>query len=402
MKATKILICILCCTWICSCSLLEVDPVSTITSQSFWKTPGDAKAYLTGIYNKVRDLNNTSYYGEDRGDAFKAGEIGPTSVAWAHTLLESNAPSYRSAYNIIHHANLLFNKIESLKFTNETEKNRIKAECHFLRAYTYFLIVRIWGDAPIITDPVLSDNVELKPRSPKEDVMKLILEDIEQSVLLFPEDGYINKNLASKPAAYALKADVLMWKAKVLNGGNADLEEAIKAIDQVGGSGVSLLPDYAKVFANDNKKIMRSFSLFILNVMKLEIFLLQPTLHREPIIYRWAVNLADAATSPNQTAMSYAPSDKARELYLKYPGDRRYKVAMIDLVDKDGNLILTQTNKFRGKAYSDDRYFDDDLIAYRWGDLLLLRAEANAALNKISESLVDLNEVRDRAGPGAL
>lgn len=80
MKATKILICILCCTWICSCSLLEVDPVSTITSQSFWKTPGDAKAYLTGIYNKVRDLNNTSYYGEDRGDAFKAGEIGPTSV----------------------------------------------------------------------------------------------------------------------------------------------------------------------------------------------------------------------------------------------------------------------------------------------------------------------------------
>lgn len=84
--------------------------------------------------------------------------------------------------------------------------------------------------------------------------MKLILEDIEQAVLLFPEDGYINKNLASKPAAYALKADVLMWKAKVLNGGNADLEEAIKAIDQVGGSGVSLLPDYAKVFANDNKK----------------------------------------------------------------------------------------------------------------------------------------------------
>ena len=111
MKATKILICILCCTWICSCSLLEVDPVSTITSQSFWKTSGDAKAYLTGIYNKVRDLNNTSYYGEDRGDAFKAGEIGPTSVAWAHTLLESNAPSYRSAYNIIHHANLLFNKV---------------------------------------------------------------------------------------------------------------------------------------------------------------------------------------------------------------------------------------------------------------------------------------------------
>lgn len=74
---------------------------------------------------------------------------------------------------------------------------------------------------------------------------------------------------------------------------------------------------------------MRSFSLFILNVMKLEIFLLQPTLHREPIIYRWLSTWADAATSPNQSRHVYAPSDKARELYLKYPGDRRYKVAMM-------------------------------------------------------------------------
>ena len=46
-------------------------------------------------------------------------------------------------------------------------------------------------------------------------------------------------------------------------------------------------------------------------------------------------------------------------------------VALIDMIDKDGNTILTQTNKFRGKDYTDDRYFDDDLIVYRWADLLL-------------------------------
>lgn len=58
----------------------------------------------------------------------------------------------------------------------------------------------------------------------------------------------------------------------------------------------------------------------------------------------------EAATSPNQSRHVYAPSNKARGLYLKNPGDKRYKVAMIDLVDKDGKLILTQTNKFRGKV----------------------------------------------------
>lgn len=398
MKKIGILAWIVCSTFIYSCSLLDVDPVSTITSQSFWKSPGDAKAYLTGIYNRVRNLNNTSYYGEDRGDAFKAGEIGPTSTAWAQALLESNGPSYRDAYNIIHHTNLLFLKIEDLTFTNEAEKNRIKAEAYFLRAYTYFLIVRVWGDAPIVTEPVLSDNVELKARSSKADVMTLILGDIEQSLSLFPEEGYINKNLASKPAAYALKADVLMWKAKVLKGGDIDLQEAIKAIDKVGASGVGLLPEYAKVFDNANKKNNEIvFSFYFERYETGNLSIGTNTTSRTDNL-SMAVNLGDAATSPLQSRHVYAPSAKVREVYLKNPTDTRYKVAMIDLVDKDGELILTQTNKFRGKAYADDRFFDDDLIAYRWGGLLLLRAEANAALNKIPEALADLKLVRDRAG----
>ena len=111
-----------------------------------------------------------------------------------------------------------------------------------------------------------------------------------------------------------------------------------------------------------------------------------------------AVNLADAATSPNQSRHVYAPSDKLREVYQKNPNDKRYPVALIDMVDADGNLILTQQNKFRGKQYPDDLFFDDDLIAYRWADLLLLRAEANAALGEPGKAIVDLNEVRNRAG----
>ena len=70
------------------------------------------------------------------------------------------------------------------------------------------------------------------------------------------------------------------------------------------------------------------------------------------------------------------------------------------MVDKDGTVILTQTNKFRGKVYADDRYFDDDLIVYRWADMLLLRAEANAALGNSPAALIDLEEVRTRAGIG--
>ena len=398
MKKNIVLMCFLGCTMLGGCDILDVKPVSTITSDSFWQNSSDAKAYLTGIYNRVRALYNTSYYGEDRGDAFKAGEIGPVSVAWSQELLESNAPSYRNAYAIIHHCNLLFYYIDGLSFGQEAEKKRIMAETYFLRAYTYFLLLRSWGEVPVIEEPTLTDEVDLKPRSSKDQVMEVILTDIESALSLFPEEGYVNKNYASKPAAYALKADVLMWKAKVLKGGEADLTEAVKAIDRVEASGVSLLPEYAKVFANDNKKNAEIiFSFYMERYETGNLSIATNTTSRTDNL-SMAVNLGDAATSPNQSRHVYAPSDKVRAMYLKNEGDVRYKSALIDMVDKDGGLILAQTNKFRGKAYADDRYFDDDLIAYRWADLLLLRAEANAAMGRTDVALTDLNQVRRRAG----
>ena len=50
------------------------------------------------------------------------------------------------------------------------------------------------------------------------------------------------------------------------------------------------------------------------------------------------------------------------------------------------------------KTYTDDRYFDDDLIVYRWADLLLLRAEAYAALGETAKAIADLDQIRNRAG----
>lgn len=378
-------------------NILDVEPASTITSASFWKDSNDAKVYLTGIYNAVRNWTNTSYYGEDRGDSFKPGEIGPVSVAWSQELLESNAPSYRSAYNIIHHCNLLFYKAQEMKFNKEEDRDNILAECHFLRAHTYFQLLRSWGGVPLVEKPTLSDDVELKPRSSKEEVMAFILQDLDDAIGLFTQDGFKDKNKASKPAAYALKADALMWKAKVLGGGEQELRTAIAMIEKVEAGGVRLLDNYRSVFANDNKKNDEIiFSFYMERYETGNLSIATNTTSRTDNL-SMAVNLSDAATSPNQSRHVYAPSDKLRALYQKNEGDARMNVAMLDLVDKDNNLVLTQTNKFRGKEYTDDRYFDDDLIVYRWADLLLLRAEAYAALGESAKAIAALNQVRHRA-----
>jgi hypothetical protein len=63
------------------------------------------------------------------------------------------------------------------------------------------------------------------------------------------------------------------------------------------------------------------------------------------------------------------------------------------------NLII----KFIGTWDGVNRTYDNDLIQYRWADMLLLRAEANNALSsgrQEAAAIADLNLVRNRALTG--
>ena len=63
------------------------------------------------------------------------------------------------------------------------------AECHFFRGTVYFYIGRIWGDAPIITDPgktALSGNFNI-PRYFQKDVLRFALEELKLAEAGLPE-----------------------------------------------------------------------------------------------------------------------------------------------------------------------------------------------------------------------
>lgn len=63
------------------------------------------------------------------------------------------------------------------------------AECHFFRGTVYFFIARIWGDAPIITEPgktALEGNFNI-PRYLKADVLRFAKEELELAETGLPE-----------------------------------------------------------------------------------------------------------------------------------------------------------------------------------------------------------------------
>ena len=386
---------------------LDVKPESDITSASFWNEAGDAEAYLIGIYDRLRDVTNNTLYGEDRADTFDPGFIGPVSTAWAQNLLPDNAPSWSSDYNLIYHLNRLLFEIENLKFSDADRKNQILAEAHGLRALQYFRLAKVYGDIPLVLKPIESVNEELLGRSSVQQVFQQINSDIEASLAAFPEAGFKDKNRISKPAVYALQADVKLWTAKVLNGGSADLDQALNAISQIESASVTLLPDFRSVFSSDNKRNDEIiFSIFYDRD--------EQDAHYGQRLAIWGVDINQAdnfqdmnMTIGNRARAVYQPSAKLRNLFQQESGDKREAVSIIHAVFTHADTgqkdtLATVFNNFRGTWWTDnnDRYYDDDLIMYRYGDIVLMKAEALAAKGQMDQAITELNKTRNRAGIG--
>ncbi len=380
--------------------LLDVGIYNSITNNNYWKTEGDVTGYMTGIYNNFRDVMNSSYHFEDRGDAFEPGLEGSVSDAWSQVLTDGNAPLWRNYYNIIHHCNLVIKYAPGIS-PNTTNINRVLAEAYFFRAYTYFILIRSWGDVPIVLEPTESDQSPLPARSPASTVMsEVILKDIEKSLNLFPEKGFRNKNRVSKPAVFSALADILLWKAKVIDRNTNELSNALAATDSVLASGVSLV-DFVKIHDTSNKKNSEIiFSLYYLRDEKSDHY--GSRLKPRDIFVSSAANVADIPYAKSGARSVYAPSQKFITSFTD-PNDIRKDASYIIAKSSKGDVIGTFDNKFRGTSYEDDRYWENDHVIYRLGEIILFRAEIYAAMGgteNINKAITELNKIRNRANTG--
>ena len=372
--------------------ILDVDVRSSITGQNFWQSESDFTPFLIGIYARYRSIMSDMDFGEDRSEFWMQG-YNARFTYWSQVIDAGNTRDWTSFYGMIDNCNLLLDKIDEFDFSNPATKDRIKAETYGLRAAMYFYMAKIWGDIPLVLTPTYSENEPLYPRAPVSEVFTQINDDISQALALFPEDGYVDKYRLSKPAVYALLADVKMWTAKVLGGGDADLNAAINAITEVENSGVELLTtEYGDVF-DDRKNNEIIFSLY-LNRGEFTSGAYNAAFLR----FDTSAGADNAEDLPMALAgqQGYALSPEAIALY-KWPEDKRIARSYVPEI-YDGVVSLYWPNKFIGTRYPDDRIADSDIIIYRLSDMLLLKAEAYAALNQPTEALTYLNRVRDRAG----
>ena len=244
-----------------SCSgFLNRPAEDSYTTANYYQNDAQVEQSVNYLYNSPwLDIIRFYIYGSETmcGNVYQGNNAYSTlTVNGTDTDLKNM--SY-SLWAVNAHCNTVINNIRySTGTASEETKNKAIGEALAWKAMAYFLLVRTFGDVPIIHDntQVIKDaSYNEQSKVKMADVYEYVVMTLEKAMELLPKNAYIGKNnRIDYYAAEALLAKVYLTKAGV-NGSItsaealADLEKAkTYAKDVIENSGRSLTPNYADVF----------------------------------------------------------------------------------------------------------------------------------------------------------
>ncbi|MGN6532777.1 MAG: RagB/SusD family nutrient uptake outer membrane protein [Ginsengibacter sp.] len=413
MKANKFIITFLGLAIIlggCSKSFLEKAPPDSVNTSNFYKTADDAVAAINAAYQPLQrpKLYNLRMWATDimAGNS-EVGAGGGTDGI--ETKDEANFVTttdnagvldlYRGPAPGILACNIVLEKVPAIQM-DENLKKRILGEAHFLRGLYYFILVRFFGDVPLITKP---QNVgeDLKPaRTPKADVYKQIISDLTTAMDTLPSrESYSGSDVgrASKGAATGLLAKVYLTLG--------DYQKTVDLCKQVTALGYKLNTNYADNFSATNKNTVES--LFEVQYSGATTYGFFADFNQASWVSTFTgprnsdfVGGAYGWNQPTQEFVdSYESGDNRKDVTILYEGGPAF-----DGKDYKASFSGTGYNlrKFLvPKSISPDYNTSPaDFMVLRYADVLLMEAEALNELGQMEAAIVPLNLVRKRAGLG--
>ena len=238
MKAIKNIsvICILCSVFSffgCKDYLTEIEPGTTLL-EDFYTSTAAAKQNVTGCYVPLMwEYNNTYcsewFIGDIASDDALKGGGSTTDMSDAYDIENWRTTDqntlllnfYRAQYQGIGRCNLALEYIEKMEigidgdFTPEM-KNRLLGEVHFLRAYYYFRLVRVFAGVPMPLKVLRSSEDWGMPRASVDAVYNQILEDLtfaQENLWVKSKYEEADMGRATKGAAQAMLMKVNLYMA---------------------------------------------------------------------------------------------------------------------------------------------------------------------------------------------
>jgi hypothetical protein len=385
-----------------SCTDLNENPASLITTEQFYKTESDALSAVTSVYNAALNNGGLTMYNrlfhlafEIMSDDAIAGlrvtnaDVRTISVLSHATTNDRVDELWRESYVAINRANIAIERIPQIEM-DAALRSRLVNEAKFLRGLTYFNLVRLWGDVPLVlteTSSLDKEGIQVS-RAPKEEVYAQIIKDLTDAEALPNSFAGADAGRATAGAAKSILAKVYLTREEWA-------KAAAKSLEVINGPyNYDLFEDFADVFNVATKN------------GKEHIFSVQCKSN----VNGQGNRLASSATPVGIPGVAAAGTDEPHaSAYAIYTAnDKRRDVTFFT------SLVSPTTGKevtFPPRFF---KYFDPAQIGnptesaknipvIRFAEILLIYAEAiNEVGGPNADAYASINKVRKRAGLPAL
>ncbi|CAG5072611.1 SusD-like protein P25 [Dyadobacter sp. CECT 9623] len=206
----------------CNDDVLEKTNPNGVTVEGYYKNGAELNSGVTSVYSMLKSNNLVArewfFLHDLRSDDVAAGG-GQLETPRNQLLLGTHdavnsvlGTVWLAYYRLIHRANAVVDNSEKVTDISAAEKGRLLGEARFLRAYSYYELVSMWGGVPLYKNYVLTVDGSL-PRAPAEEVYAYIISELQaiQADLPATYDA-ANQGRATKGAAQMLLARVFMQK----------------------------------------------------------------------------------------------------------------------------------------------------------------------------------------------
>lgn len=409
----------------CKKDFLQREPLSEITSESFFNNESDLRLYTNSFYSYLpdsdifsADVNSDNVETAATSDLIAGRRVVPTDAA-------SAGWTWSQLYNI----NYFLNHYQKADI-RDSIKNQYAGVARFFRALFYFEKVKRFGDVPWYNQTLNASNQELyKARDPRSVVIDSILADLNFAVANIPKTKNVSR--ITSWAALALKSRVCLFegtfrkyhvKFGLQGSANALLQEAVKASQDIMQSTQFTLyttgkpeSDYLNLFAADNANT----SEFILarvydrglnkthtaNGTFITATLGAPGLTKSLINTYLIKDGRPFSSLSNYNEIPYWQEvlnrDPRLSQTIRTPGYRRIGATATLVTDYSNALTGYQNIKFvTGTDQDGFNSNANDLPIFRYAEVLLNYAEAKAELGSLIQADADqsVNLIRTRAG----
>lgn len=243
---------------------LDKEPRDTfINNPTFWSNINDVTSYTNKFYDNYIGYSQAGGFGWFYFKSLSDDQVNPNFDNWAYTTVPNNSSDWSDGFTEVRRANYVIQNVATSSLTT-SEKNKFIGIARLNRAWSYYQLVRKYGDVQWLSEVILNpaDSATIKgPRTDRDIVMDSVLNDLDYAIANIGSSS--DKTAWSSNMARAMKSDVCLYEGtyckyrtqgdngKAPNASRAQryLQECVKASEELMNSGnYSLTANYGDIY----------------------------------------------------------------------------------------------------------------------------------------------------------